>query len=131
MVQHKSFEDMSCPIARSLDKVGEWWSMLILRDAFKGVTRFEAFQEGLGIGSSTLSRRLAWLVEEGLLERRQYCEHPPRFDYVLTRAGRDFQPVLEALVAWGRKHARPGDRHACNVPTASGSKAAKRQPPSC
>lgn len=107
-MDHKSFEDMTCPIARSLEKVGEWWSILILRDAYRGKTRFDEFQKNLGIGTNTLTRRLNQLVEEGMFERRQYSDRPPRFEYVLTDAGRDFQPVLEAFIAWGNKHALPG-----------------------
>ena len=108
-MQHKSFADMTCPIARSLEHVGEWWSMLILRDAFGGTTRFDDFQQSLGIAPNMLTRQLAALVEAGLLERRRYSERPPRDEYVLTERGRDFKPVLVALVAFGKKHfAAPG-----------------------
>jgi len=103
-MQRKSFADMSCPIARSLEHVGEWWSMLILRDAFGGTTRFDDFQRSLGIAPNMLARRLAALVDAGLLERRPYSERPPRDEYVLTERGRDFKPVLTALVVFGRKH---------------------------
>ena len=103
-MQRKSFAAMTCPIARSLEHVGEWWSMLILRDAFGGTTRFDDFQQSLGIAPNMLARRLAALVEAGLLERRRYSERPPRDEYVLTDRGRDFKPVLVALVAFGRKH---------------------------
>jgi DNA-binding HxlR family transcriptional regulator len=108
-MQHKGFEHMRCPIARSLDRVGEWWSILILRDAFKGMTRFDQFQKSLGIAPNMLTRRLATLVESGLLERRLYSEKPPRHEYVLTDKGRDFRAVLWALVAWGNKHFPPED----------------------
>jgi DNA-binding HxlR family transcriptional regulator len=108
-MQRKSFADMPCPIARSLERVGEWWSMLILRDAFAGVTRFDDFQQSLGIAPNILARRLAALVDAGMLERRRYSERPPRDEYVLTERGRDFHPVLVELVAFGRKHfASPG-----------------------
>jgi DNA-binding HxlR family transcriptional regulator len=103
-MQRKSFADMTCPIARSLEHVGEWWSMLILRDAFGGTTRFDDFQRSLGIAPNMLARRLAALVDAGLLERRPYSERPPRDEYVLTERGRDFKPVLTALVVFGRKH---------------------------
>jgi DNA-binding HxlR family transcriptional regulator len=103
-MQRKSFADMTCPIARSLEHVGEWWSMLILRDAFGGTTRFDDFQQSLGIAPNMLARRLAALVEAGLLEKRRYSERPPRDEYLLTARGRDFKPVLAALVAFGRKH---------------------------
>ncbi|HEY1933556.1 MAG TPA: helix-turn-helix domain-containing protein [Acetobacteraceae bacterium] len=103
-MQRKSFGNMSCPIARSLERVGEWWSILILRDAFQGLTRFDQFQESLGIAPNMLTRRLSALVDSGLLERRLYQEHPPRHEYVLTDRGRDFRPVLWSLLAWGNRH---------------------------
>ena len=107
MVQRKSFAGMPCPIARGLEHVGEWWSMLILRDALRGATRFEQFQENLGIAPGILTRRLAALVDSGLLKRRRYREHPPRDEYVLTARGRDFRPVLLAMLAWGNRHFPP------------------------
>ena len=106
-MRRKSFETMSCPIARSLERVGEWWSILILRDAFRGSTRFEQFQKSLDIAPNMLTRRLNALVESGLLERHRYSEHPPRDEYVLTGRGRDFRPVLWALLAWGNRHFAP------------------------
>ena len=106
-MKHKGFDNMSCPVARSLEHVGEWWSILILRDAFKGATRFDQFQKSLGIAPNMLTRRLGTLVDSGLLERRLYSEKPQRYEYVLTDRGRDFRPVLWALVAWGNKHFQP------------------------
>ena len=106
-MQRKNFGRMSCPIARSLERVGEWWSILILRDALHGLTRFDQFQKSLGIAPNMLTRRLSALVEAGLLERRRYSERPPRDEYVLTARGRDFRPVLVALLAWGNKHFAP------------------------
>ena len=103
-MQRTSFADMPCPIARSLERVGEWWSMLILRDAFAGLTRFDQFQASLGIAPNMLSRRLAALVEAGMLERRRYSERPPRDEYVLTERGRDFRTVLLALLDFGHRH---------------------------
>jgi DNA-binding HxlR family transcriptional regulator len=103
-MQRKSFSDMPCPIARSLEQVGEWWSILILRDAFAGKTRFDEFQQSLGIASNMLTRRLAGLVESGMLERRLYSERPPRHEYILTERGRDFRTVLIALLAFGQRH---------------------------
>ncbi|GGF19490.1 transcriptional regulator [Aliidongia dinghuensis] len=98
---------MPCPIARSLERVGEWWSILILRDAFHGLTRFDQFQKSLDIAPNMLTRRLNALVESGLLERRRYSERPPRDEYVLTEMGRDFRPVLWSLLAYGNKHFAP------------------------
>src|SRR5215813_2967010 len=106
-MQRKSFGQMVCPIARSLERVGEWWSILILRDALHGMTRFDQFQKSLGIAPNMLTRRLEGLVGASLLERRQYSEHPPRFEYVPTARGRDFRPVLIALLAWGNRHLAP------------------------
>ena len=100
-MQRSSFRDMNCSIGQSLEVVGEWWSLLIIRDAFFGVTRFDDFQERLGIARNVLNQRLAHLVDEGVLERVRYSEHPPRFDYVLTEQGRDLWPVIVALRQWG------------------------------
>src|ERR1700752_254911 len=106
-MQRKSLDRMPCPIARSLERVGEGWSMLILRDALHGFTRFDQFQKSLGIAPNMLTRRLNALVEAGLLERRPYSVHPPRDEYVLTACGRDFRPVIVALLAWGNRHFAP------------------------
>jgi DNA-binding HxlR family transcriptional regulator len=119
-MQHKGFDKMPCPIARSLERVGEWWSILILRDAFKGVSRFDQFQKSLGIAPNMLTRRLNTLVDSGLLERRLYSEKPPRHEYVLTDRGRDFRPVLWALVAWGNKHFPPEGQTVAVVDAATG-----------
>jgi DNA-binding HxlR family transcriptional regulator len=106
-MQRKSFGNMQCPVARSLERVGEWWSILILRDAFAGMTRFDEFQKSLNIAPNILTRRLTALVDAGMLERRLYCEHPPRHEYVLTERGRDFRPVLISLQTWGNRHFAP------------------------
>ena len=106
-MRRTSFEGLQCPIARSLERVGEWWSILILRDAFQGSTRFEQFQKNLDIAPNILTRRLTSLVEAGMLERRRYQDRPPRYEYVLTAQGRDFRQVLWALLAWGNRHLAP------------------------
>src|SRR6202046_3691981 len=106
-MQRKSFGNMQCPIARSLERVGEWWSILILRDALAGLSRFDEFQQSLEIAPNILAKRLTSLVEAGLRERRQYQERPPRFEYVPTALGRDFRPVMLALVAWGNRNFAP------------------------
>ncbi|MBO9498636.1 MAG: helix-turn-helix transcriptional regulator [Novosphingobium sp.] len=98
----------TCPVARGLDCVGDRWSMLVLRDVERGMHRFDRLQASLGIAPNILSSRLAALVEEGLLEKRRYNERPPRYEYVLTDAGRDFIPILVAIGAWGRKHRGEG-----------------------
>src|SRR6202165_3150374 len=92
---------MNCSIARALDVLGEWWTLLVVREAFRGVRRFDGFVERLGIAPDILSSRLGRLVEHGVLEERAYQERPPRVEYRLTSKGRDLFPVLLALMAWG------------------------------
>jgi len=106
-MRRTSFRKMHCPIARSLERVGEWWSILVLRDALHGYRRFEDFRESLDIAPNILTARLASLVEAGMLEKRQYSDKPPRFEYVPTQAARDFRPVLLSLMAFGNKHFAP------------------------
>src|SRR5258708_32387851 len=96
------------PIARSLDVLGDAWTILMLRDANAGLTRFDQFRKSLGIAPTMLTKRLAMLTEEKLLEKRQYSERPPREEYVLTEAGRDYVPVLFMMAAWGQKHRGEG-----------------------
>ena len=122
-MQRKRFDAMSCPIARSLERVGEWWSILILRDAFRGLSRFDQFQKSLGIAPNMLTRRLNALVEAGLLERRRYSERPPRDEYLLTERGRDFRPVLWALLTWGNKHFAPEGKSVVIVDAETGVEA--------
>ncbi len=99
---------LDCPVARTLDIVGERWSALILRDLFlQGPCRFQDLQTSLaGISPNTLSARLKRLEDADILERRMYAEHPPRAEYVLTDKGRELGPVLKALRAWGERHTR-------------------------
>ena len=106
-MKRKSFRDIQCPIARGLERVGEWWTILILRDALRGLTRFDEFQKSLEIAPNMLTRRLDSLVASGLLERRRYSERPPRDEYLLTERGRDFRPVIQAFFAWGNRHFAP------------------------
>ena len=96
-----SLADWNCSIARTLDVVGEWWTLLILRDAFRGTCRFDDFQASLGLARSVLTARLQKLTEHGVLERRAYSEHPPRYEYTLTEQGRALFPVITALRTWG------------------------------
>ena len=111
---------MTCPIARSLEHVGEWWSILILREAFNGKTRFDEFRDALGVAPNILTRRLKALVAAGLLERQRYCERPPRDAYVLTERGRDFRPVMLSLMNWGNRHFSPEGPNVEMVHTATG-----------
>ena len=94
----------ACAVARGLGKVGDAWSMLVLRDVARGIARFDQLRISLGIAPNILSQRLRSLVDAGILERRRYMERPPRDEYVLTDAGRDFLPVLYAIAEWGRRH---------------------------
>ena len=93
-----------CPLARSLRSVGDAWSILVLRDAHTGLTRFDQFRKSLGIVPTMLTKRLKTLTEDGLLEKRIYSERPLREEYVLTDAGRDFLPVLMMIGAWAHRH---------------------------
>lgn len=99
-----SFESTPCPIARSLGRVGEWWSILILRDAFHGLSKFDEFQQSLGLSPTLLTRRLKFLVESGILHKQQYQARPVRYEYLLTERGKDFFPVLVTLFHWGNTH---------------------------
>ncbi|MBA2763302.1 MAG: helix-turn-helix transcriptional regulator [Thermoleophilaceae bacterium] len=95
------FSDWPCTIARTVDLVGDWWTPLVMREAFYGANRFEQFQSRLGLSRNILTQRLERLVEEGLFERVAYSERPPRFEYQLTEKGRDFFSVLAAMLRWG------------------------------
>lgn len=94
----------TCPVDRGLIRVGDRWSMLVLRDIDRGFTRYEQLRGSLGIAPNILSRRLSALVEAGLIVKRRYSQRPPRDEYLLTDAGRDFLPILMAIGAWGRKY---------------------------
>ena len=107
VVQRRSFEDMNCSVAQCLEVVGEWWSLLIVRDAFLGVRRFDDFQARLGISRNILNQRLTKLVDEGILERVPYQDNPPRSEYRLTQKGRDLWHVLTAMRQWGDRWAAP------------------------
>lgn len=104
-MRRTTFDHLPCPVAQALDLIGDSWNVLILREAFYGSTRFDQFLARLGIASNVLTRRLRALVDSGLLQRRQYNDHPPRFDYLLTERGRDLRPVLLTLLEWGKRHA--------------------------
>ncbi|HKA42223.1 MAG TPA: helix-turn-helix domain-containing protein [Burkholderiales bacterium] len=102
----RSYRLKSCPVARTLDLIGERWTILILRDLLlQGARRYQDFQESLaGIAPNTLSARLKDMEAQGLISRRLYSEHPPRLEYELTDKGRSLGPVLKALREWGQKH---------------------------
>jgi DNA-binding HxlR family transcriptional regulator len=100
-MQLTSLADWNCSIARTLDVVGEWWTLLILRDAFRGTRRFDDFHASLRMARSVLTARLQKLTDEDVLERVRYCDHPPRYEYQLTEKGRALFPVIAALIRWG------------------------------
>jgi DNA-binding HxlR family transcriptional regulator len=101
---NRTYDDQVCSIARSLELVGDRWTLLIVRDLIFGLTRFDEFLESLGVASNVLTDRLNRLVDEGIAERVRYSERPPRFEYRLTPKGRELGPVLLALMQWGDRH---------------------------
>ena len=102
----RSYGQETCPVARTLDMIGERWTILILRDLLLGgPRRYQDFQESLpGVAPNTLSARLKEMEANGLITRRLYSEHPPRHDYRLTEKGKSLGPILRALRDWGRKY---------------------------
>lgn len=112
MVKRKSLVGDYCPSARALDVIGDWWSLLIVRDAFDGLTRFGEFQRSLGIAKNILAQRLRTLVERGIIELVSASDGGARQEYRLTVKGRDLFPVMVALRQWGEQHLfAPGERH--------------------
>ena len=104
----RTYEAQVCSAARTLELVGERWSLLILRDAlYRGTTRFLDFQRDLGVASNILAKRLDGFVAAGLMEHRRYSERPEHHEYLLTDKGRELQPVIIALTAWGDRWAAP------------------------
>ncbi len=101
---NRDYEGQVCSIAKALELVGERWTLLIIRDAFLGRRRFDEFQESLGIARNVLTERLTRLVEQGIFERIRYSERPERFEYRLTRKGRDLNVALAALRQWGDEY---------------------------
>ena len=120
MVKRKSHKGDYCPSARSLDVIGDWWSLLIVRDAFDGLTRFSEFQRSLGIARNILATRLRALTERGILETVPAAEGA-RQEYRLTDRGRDLFPVMVALRQFGERHLfAPGEKHSQLVERATG-----------
>lgn len=101
---NRDYEGQNCSIARALEVVGERWTLLIIRDVLLGLRRFDEFQQSLGIARNVLADRLNRLVEEGVLERVRYSERPERFEYRLTRKGRELDIALTGLRQWGDKY---------------------------
>lgn len=115
--------DRECPLSSTLGLVGDWWTLLLLHDLFDGYTRFDQFERNLGISSSLLTSRLKELVANGILEKRQYQEHPPRYEYVLTETGRSLRSVVVALAAWGNARLDPSERSMILVDAETGIEA--------
>jgi DNA-binding HxlR family transcriptional regulator len=103
-VLNRDYEGQNCSVARALEVVGERWTLLIIRDVFLGLRRFDELQQNLGIARNVLADRLSRLVEEGVLERVRYSERPERFEYRLTRKGRDLNIALSGLRQWGDRY---------------------------
>src|SRR6478735_12772527 len=105
-IMARSYQQKSCPVARTLDLIGERWTALILRDLLlKGPRRFQDFQESLaGVAPNTLSARLKEMEDNGLIFRQFYSDRPPRVEYVLTDKGKSLGPVVRAMQQWGSKH---------------------------
>jgi DNA-binding HxlR family transcriptional regulator len=101
----RTYDNQVCSIARALEAIGDRWTLLVIRDAFHGVRRFDDFQERLGVARNVLSDRLTRLVDDGILEKRPYQERPQRFEYRLTSKGVDLFPVMVSLMKWGDRHA--------------------------
>jgi DNA-binding HxlR family transcriptional regulator len=112
MVKRRSFKGDYCPAARSLDVIGDWWSLLIVRDAFDGLTRFGEFQKSLGIAKNILSERLRTLIARGILRAVPAADGGAHQEYHLTEMGRDLFPVMVALRQWGEQYLfKPGEKH--------------------
>ncbi|QBR01009.1 winged helix-turn-helix transcriptional regulator [Paraburkholderia pallida] len=121
MTRQKSTNKETCPVARSVDVIGDRWSLLILRDVFDGIYRFGDIQRNLGVARNILSGRLASLVEEGILETRPASDGTAYQEYVLTAKGETLFPVIVALQQWGERHlfAR-GEQHSSLIDKATG-----------
>jgi len=99
-VRWSEIDAIPCPVAQAMSVIGDAWTILILRDCLRGTTRFDEFQKSTRASRAILSDRLAHLIEHGVLERQPYEDHPPRYDYRLTKRGRALQPVLMSLAHW-------------------------------
>ena len=106
---HNTYDGQTCSVARALEIVGERWTLLIVRDAFMGIRRFDDFQRSLGVARNVLNTRLQRLVEAGVFERHRYQERPERFEYRLTEMGEDLWPAIVALMRFGDRHCAGDD----------------------
>lgn len=121
MAKRNHFEDADCPVARALGAVGEWWSLLIVRDAFDGVRRFSDFQQSLGVSKGILTTRLRRLVALGILEPAPASDGTAYQEYALTEKGRGLFPVVVGLRQWGEDHCfKPGEPRSVLVDARTG-----------
>ena len=118
--------DQVCSIARTLEVLGERWTLLVIRDVFNGRRRFDQIQENLGVARNVLSNRLARLVDEGILEKRPYQQRPARYEYFLTEKGLDLWPVMISMLDWGDQHLAEDDRPADADPPQALRRASRR-----
>jgi DNA-binding HxlR family transcriptional regulator len=100
----RTYDNQACSVARALEAIGDRWTLLVIRDLFLGLRRFEHLQRDLGVARNVLTDRLGRLVEEGIVERRLYQERPERYEYRLTAKGLDLWPVMITLMQWGDRH---------------------------
>lgn len=103
-MKNEALLNSPCPIARSLGRIGDGWTMMILRDAFSGLTRFDEFQKSCNVAPNILSRRLKEMVGDGLLSRVSYSSTPPRYEYHLSNKSRELHPIMLLLTAWGNRY---------------------------
>ncbi|WP_433475802.1 winged helix-turn-helix transcriptional regulator [Spirillospora sp. CA-142024] len=108
MALPRTYESQNCSIARSLEVVGDRWTLLVIRSAFEGVRRFDDFQDVLGVARNVLTDRLGRLCDEGIMRRVPYQERPERHEYRLTRKGVELWPAMMTLLMWGDRHYAPG-----------------------
>jgi DNA-binding HxlR family transcriptional regulator len=121
MVKRRSLEEADCPVARALDVIGDWWSLLIVRDAFDGIRRFGDFQKSLGVSKGILASRLRDLVRLGILATAPASDDSAYQEYVLTKKGDDLFPIVVGLRQWGEAHCfRAAERHSVLVDNTSG-----------
>ncbi|MBV9464984.1 MAG: helix-turn-helix transcriptional regulator [Solirubrobacterales bacterium] len=104
---HSDYREQNCSIARTLELIGERWTILVLREAFLGTRRFDEIQANLGIARNVLQTRLRRLLDAGIMRRELYQDRPPRYEYRLTAKGVDLWPVIVSLLNWGDRHAAP------------------------
>lgn len=117
MGRSANYTKQHCAVAATLDIIGKPWTLLIIRDAFRGVTRFDQWQESLGLARNVLAVRLRHLVNQGILQPRLYCVRPNRYEYLLTPMGEELRPIIDHMRVWGERHL---SGHAASPPAVAG-----------